>query len=181
MKKMLCLFLALLLTASFSACSNEEQDSPTPAQVKKYEYQQETPVSGGTLKLCMYEVDTLNPLVTKNFHNIKTLKLIYDSLFDVNSDFSYTPNLCESYTVSDDGLRYSLHIKSGVSFHSGARLTASDVDFSFKLLSQAESVYKTQLANVKSTGASGMTFQVTLNNPMANLPALLDFPVLSER
>lgn len=181
MKKMLCLFLVFLLTASFSACSSEEQDAPTPAQVKKYEYQQETPVSGGTLKLCMYEVDTLNPLVTKNFHNIKTLKLIYDSLFDVNSDFSYTPNLCESYTVSDDGLRYSFHIKSGVSFHSGARLTASDVDFSFKLLSQAESVYKAQFANVKSTGASGMTFQVTLNNPMANLPALLDFPVLSER
>ncbi len=42
------------------------------------------------------------------------------------------PWLAESHTVSDDGLEWVFKLRSGVSFHDGAPLTAEDVVFSFR-------------------------------------------------
>lgn len=178
-------FLSFLLCIAcvlpLGACAPADQPGQQPAQMKKYENMNETPVDGGTLRLCLFETDSLNPLVTKNSENIQTLKLIYDSLFAVNPDMSYTPNLCESYSLSADGLTYSLRLKSGVLFHDGTRLTASDADFSLRLIMEAEGPYSVKLSDIKSHSASGQTLQITLKRPVANFPALLDFPVVSER
>lgn len=180
-RHLISLLLCLACVLPLGACAPAENSGQQPAQMKKYENMNETPVDGGTLKLCLFETDSLNPLVTKNSENIQTLKLIYDSLFIVNQDLSYTPNLCESYSLSDDGLTYRFQIKSGVLFHDGTRLTASDADFSLRLITEAEGPYAAKLLDIKSHSASGQTLQITLKRPVANFPALLDFPVVSER
>ncbi len=182
MKK--CLFLwmvACLFLMLITACAPEEAPAPQPAQMKQYENQNETPTDGGTLKLCLYETDSLNPLITQNTENIQTLKLIYDSLFTVSQDLQYSPNLCESYTVSADGLTYQFQMKSGVYFHDGTPFTAKDVDFSLRLLLEAESPLASKLSDIRSYRASGSSFEIVLKRPVANFPALLDFPILSER
>ena len=151
MKK--CLFLwmvACLFLMLITACAPEEAPAPQPAQMKQYENQNETPTDGGTLKLCLYETDSLNPLITQNTENIQTLKLIYDSLFTVSQDLQYSPNLCESYTVSADGLTYQFQMKSGVYFHDGTPFTAKDVDFSLRLLLKAESPLASKLSDIRS-------------------------------
>lgn len=181
LRRLTAILLCALCAAALCSCAPAQEPETQPAQLKKYENQNETPTDGGTLKLCLFETDTLNPLITQNAENIKTLSLIYDSLFTVHQDFSYTPNLCESYSVSEDGLVYRFTIRSGILFHDGKRLTASDVDFSFRLLTEAESPYLAKLSDIKSHSARSSEWVVELRRPVANFPALLDFPVLSER
>ena len=178
-KRLIAVFLALMLAFSMSSCAYRDKNGETdegygPSNTEK----NETPVNGGILNLCIVEVDSLNPLSTKNESNLDVLRLMFDGLFNVNQDFSVTNNLCESYTISEDGLSYSFKIKDGIAFHDGAPLTAEDVDASFKLIEEAQSPYHTRFYNVESSHASSMTWHVTLKTPVINFPALLDFPIL---
>ncbi len=177
-------FVAVLLCAvcifMFSSCAQDKRNEQS-AQIIKYEDRHETPTKGGTLRLCLFETDTLNPLITKNAENIRTLKLIYDSLFSVYQDFSYVPNLCESYTVTEDGLEYAFEIKEGITFHDGSPLTAADANFSLSLIFESGSYYASVLSDIESFAANRQTLFIKLKRPVANFPALLDFPIVSER
>jgi peptide/nickel transport system substrate-binding protein len=63
------------------------------------------------------------------------LKNVYDQLFTLDPTASSAvlqPGLCEGFSVSEDGLTFSLRIRQGVRFHSGNALTAEDVVFSLR-------------------------------------------------
>ncbi|MBQ4516279.1 MAG: ABC transporter substrate-binding protein [Clostridia bacterium] len=182
LKRILAAFLCLACICSFSACKPEEEITETqPAEVKKYENHNEIPTDGGTLKLCLFETDTLNPLITQNAENIRTLMPLYNSLFTVNQDFSYAPDLCDSFSVYDDGINYSFELKNGITFHDGSPLTASDAAFSLSLIFEAQSPIASKLSDIASFSANGQTLFISLKRPVANLPALLDFPIISAK
>ncbi|PON11627.1 hypothetical protein C2W62_43825 [Candidatus Entotheonella serta] len=42
------------------------------------------------------------------------------------------PALAESWTESEDGLTYEFKLRPGITFHNGAPVTATDVEFSFQ-------------------------------------------------
>lgn len=181
-KRLTAIFLALALAICMSSCAYEKNgdnsENPYDSEVSE---KNETPINGGVLNLCIFEVDSLNPLTTQNESNLDTLRLMFDGLFTVNRDFSVTNNLCESYTVSEDGLSYSFKIKDGITFHDGTPLKAADVDASFKLIEKANSPYFSRFKNVSSSSASAMTWNVKMSSAVINFPALLDFPVLPEK
>jgi len=55
---------------------------------------------------------------------------IFEGLTRYASDGSILPGLAHSWDISDDGLVYTFHLRSGVKFHDGAEFDASDVKFS---------------------------------------------------
>lgn len=179
-KRLIAFILALTLAVCMSSCAYKDSNT-IPSNDAPEESVNETPVNGGVLNLCMFEVDSLNPLSTKNESNLDILRLMFDGLFTVNQDFSVTNNLCESFSVSEDGLGYTFKIRDGVTFHDGTPLTAEDVDASFRLIQEANSPYLARFDNVDSTSANGMTWSASLNSSVANFPALLDFPILPSK
>ena len=54
----------------------------------------------------------------------------YDPLFMVAEGRAVIPHVGKYWTVSDDGLTYTIKIKPGIMFHDGTELTAEDVAFS---------------------------------------------------
>lgn len=52
---------------------------------------------------------------------------VYESLFGLRDDGDLENLLAEDYTVSPDGLTYTVTLREGVTFHSGKPLTAQDV------------------------------------------------------
>ncbi len=50
-------------------------------------------------------------------------ELVYDSMYELNLDGSFTLSLAESVEVSDDGLVYTYKIRDGIKWHDG---TAAD-------------------------------------------------------
>ncbi len=178
MRRLIGMLLCMIFV--LSGCSSTPEDLIPPTEPEVVEYQQEegTPKAGGNLNLGIYGVDSLNPLLTKNAFNAQVLGILFDGLFRVNSDFSLTNRLCESYSSSGDGKSYTFQIRSDVYFHDGTRLTAQDVEYSCRLVATGEGVYRSRFDNVASYRASGNTLMVTLNQPDSNFPAMLDFPIV---
>lgn len=176
-------FFVLLLSALFlfcaTACSNPQNEkNPTPGELTEYENTNETPKDGGVLRLALIGAQTLNPILAENENNLYVLKLIYDGLFRTTPTDLTEPVLCESYSISPDGLSYELTLKSGVSFHDGSLLTAADADATLSLLLASEGIYQNRLSCIASHHSRDMTLYITLKYPVINFTALLDFPIL---
>lgn len=136
--------------------------------------------SDDILNLCIYNTDTLNPLETSVKHNAEVLSLMYDSLFTPSSDFSAVPNLAESFSVSSDGLTFTVQIRSGVKFQNGDALTCADVAASINTVIASAGYYKNRLGMIKSAESKDNCVEIYLKEPTANLSVLLDFPILPE-
>ena len=68
--------------------------------------------------------------MTTHYLNRVVLLNVYDMLFALGEDMGPRPSLVDKYTVSPDGLVYTLTLRRGVKFHSGKTLDAKDVVYS---------------------------------------------------
>src|SRR5271170_3242321 len=93
---------------------------------------------------------------------------IYEGLTKINSDFSVTPLLAESWTFSPDLKILTFKLKSGVKFQDGAPFASNDVKFSFERAAAANSTNKDKVffASIASIDASDpMTVSLNFKQP----------------
>ena len=89
---------------------------------------------GGTLRIGWAgSPDTLNPGIAILVESYTLFELVYDSMYDLNLDGSFTLSLAESVSVSDDGLTYTYKIRDGIKWHDGKPLTAEDIAWTYNL------------------------------------------------
>lgn len=131
--------------------------------------------------LAYYPNEAINPVLSQSKLNASFMKLIFEGLFELDSEFKPQNVLCESYNTAD-GLKYTFTIKSGVKFHSGAVLTAKDVAYTYNLAKNSQySVYYSRMANIASVKAvSDNTLSIVLKTKNNKLPALLDIPIFRQ-
>ena len=80
--------------------------------------------------------DSLNPGVGLSSDAYDIYNLVYDSLYQLQPDGTFTLELAESVDISEDGKTWTFKIRDGVTFHDGKPLTAQDVAFTFNLYMQ---------------------------------------------
>lgn len=93
---------------------------------------------------------------------------IYEGLTRFASDGSVIAGLAESWDISEDGLTYTFHLHSGVTFHNGAEMDSADVVYSLNRARAEDSVnaQKALFAGIESVDApDAMTVVVTLSAP----------------
>jgi peptide/nickel transport system substrate-binding protein len=80
------------------------------------------------------EPETLDPALAYETAGGEVIQNVYETLvfFDGEATDKFVPQLAESWDVSADGTVYTFKIRSGVKFHDGADLTASDIAYSFQ-------------------------------------------------
>ncbi|MFZ5884301.1 MAG: ABC transporter substrate-binding protein, partial [Chloroflexota bacterium] len=78
--------------------------------------------------------ETLDPALAYETAGGEIIQNVYETLvfYDGEATDKFVPQLAESWEVSEDGKVYTFKIRSGVKFHDGADLTASDVAYSFQ-------------------------------------------------
>jgi peptide/nickel transport system substrate-binding protein len=75
---------------------------------------------------------------TGNTYSARIMQLVYDTLLIKNENFELMPSLADSFVESEDHKTFTFHLRSGVQFHNGKPLTATDVKYTFdSLLSPA--------------------------------------------
>ena len=96
---------------------------------------------------------------------------VFEGLTRFGSDGSVNPGLAESWDISEDGLTYTFNLRSGVKFHDGTDLDATDVVFSLDRARAEDSTnaQKALFANITSVEAMGdTTVKVTLEKPQGS-------------
>lgn len=122
------------------------------------------------------EPDTINPGMALLEESFSIFSLIYDTLYVLNLDGSYSLSLAESVDVSEDGLVWTFKLRDGVKFSDGKPLTAEDVAFSFNLYSNADEfvfmpAYTTYFESVKAPSFDQVV--ITLTEPIPNMESQL--------
>jgi len=93
---------------------------------------------------------------------------VFEGLTRYQSDGSIAPALAESWDVSEDGLVYTFHLRSGVKFHDGTDMNAEDVKFSLERARAEDSTnaQKALFAGIASVDVvDDVTVSVTLSAP----------------
>lgn len=95
--------------------------------------------------------------------------LIQSTLTVTNADLTIGYDLATDYTVSDDGLTWTVTLRDDAFFTDGEQLTASDVAFTYNTVKQASSVNDfTMLDRAEATGDFTVVFH--MNRPFSIWP-----------
>jgi peptide/nickel transport system substrate-binding protein len=87
-----------------------------------------TPKTGGTLKIAYpAQPQTLDPHKTTANATRDPARLIYETLVTLNENYEVTPQLAETYQVSEDGKTVTFSLRKDITFHNGKEMKAEDV------------------------------------------------------
>lgn len=189
-RRSLCGVLAACMMVSLlSGCGKNAAESSTPASSFGIQSSaaassvdsaadSQAPVSSGTFSMPYNGSYGWNPYSCRSLENQAVMQLIYQGLFTLNQSFDAEPVLCQDYTVSDDGLTYTITLQSAW-FSSGNSLTAYDVTYSLAQAQESE-LYGGRFSDISGYEAvdSG-TVAIHLSSPNDRLPCLLNFPIIS--
>jgi len=186
-KRITAVIFALVLLFSLSGCQNLVdvlEDTSTQVDkttTKSSKLASNDPISGGSMSIAVYGIDTLDPILTKSESLQNAQKLIYDGLLAINQDRSISCNLAENYEISENGKTITFVLKQGVVFHDGHAFTAKDVDYTVNHIMSKDSPYTSFFSQVKSSYREGSyTYVFRLNNPDYNFLYHMDFPILED-
>lgn len=128
------------------------------------------------LSLIYDPTEQMNPFKSENTANRVLFSLIYQGLFSVNRDYEAEPVLCDRYTVTPDLKTYTFYIADAM-FSDGSRVTAVDVAASLNAALESK-WYGGRLQQVRSIEVAGEAVEIQLKIAVAELPVLLDIPVV---
>ncbi|MGW4028381.1 ABC transporter substrate-binding protein [Streptomyces sp. NPDC004838] len=131
------------------------------------------------LRWALYaEPSSLDPIYSNDFPPMEVLANVCESLLRINPDFTFQPSLAASWT-NPDSLTWVYKLRDGVTFHSGAKMTAEDVAYSLgrnldkSLGSYHDAVYK-NVESIKASGENEIT--VRLKKPDAQFNQAMATP-----
>ncbi|MCB8978239.1 MAG: ABC transporter substrate-binding protein [Ardenticatenaceae bacterium] len=180
------LWLFLLLAGLLAACGGSETDSADTDSSDSSDTTSETadtePADSSEPVVLRIgwagSPDTLNPGTAVLSEAYTLFELVYDSMYQLNLDGTYSLELADSVDVSEDGLVYTYHIRDGITFHDGEPLTAEDVAFSYNLYATQEDfpflpVYTEFFDTVEADDSNNVI--ITLTDAIPNIESQLIF------
>lgn len=179
MKQILSFLLATLLALSLFGCAPDDKPYvPTGDALDSGEGNTIAPPvqQDQQLSLIYYPNRSMNPYTCTDFTNRAIFPLLYQSLFSVDRNYNVIPILCDRYSVSPDMRTYTIYPAAAV-FSDGSTLTAADVAASL-LAAKAGNYYSGRFGHITGITATGDSVVITLDTPMADLPILLDVPIV---
>lgn len=132
------------------------------------------------------EPKSLDPQVDTSANDFRILLNLYDGLAEFKpGTLQVQPALAKSWDISKDGLTYTFHLRSGVTFTDGTPFNAAAVKFTFeRMLDKTSKYYDTgpfplsflfsSISDI--TVIDPMTIKFTLKEPFAPLLANLASP-----
>ena len=179
---LLALLLALLLIPGILAGCGKDPDTPTQPVDDQATEPEETKVDvaaerSESFGLCYQPDAGLNPYTCTRLANRPVMSLLYQGLFSVTSEYEAVPQLCKTYSHSDD-LETWVFTLEDARFSDGNSLTAKDVVASLEA-SRSSPVYGDRLRHVERIVATGpREVAIILDTAYERLPLLLDIPIV---
>jgi peptide/nickel transport system substrate-binding protein/oligopeptide transport system substrate-binding protein len=155
------------------------------------------PGSSGSHTINYYftaEPRSLDPALSTDVPTGEVVAMLFSNLTRFDVDGNLKPALAERWEISSDGLEYTFHLRSGVTFQNGRPLTARDIEASYlRVLSPSTTGGRNwpllpiagarQYADGKAQSVPGIsvpddsTVVFRLEEPLNIFPKLLAMPV----
>src|SRR5690242_13645660 len=133
-----CLLMTLmcLMTILLAACGNVigisksalNVAAPTPNGPPKAPDAQQTfhfPLVGSDL-----DIRTFDPALATDVPSTQSISMVFNGLVRVDDNLQVQPELAQSWDQSSDGLQWTFHLRSNLTFSDGTALTSRDVAYS---------------------------------------------------
>lgn len=181
MKKLISLLLCLCLL-TLPACGGPAADYVPTGDALAGEDDNLSPqvtegVSAQELMLAYYPDQSLNPFLCLDYTNRVLFSLVYQGLFAVDRNYTPIPILCSRFSISEDERSYTFYLENAT-FSDGTVLSTADVLASYAAARESD-YYKGRFLHIRDIFLAengGITF--TLDTPYADLPLLLDIPIV---
>ncbi len=109
------------------------------------------------------------PITPANFNTFIGYYLVgwvYDPLFARTPELGVTPALATEYSVSEDGLTWTVQLRDDVTWHDGEPFTADDVVFSYNFLVDAgRAPNLTTIESIEASGDHEVVIQLASASP----------------
>lgn len=166
------IFFAALLVLTLQTCGQHQQKAPA-----------------NVFRLNQHNtITSLDPAFSRSQANLWVANQVFNSLVQLDDDLVIKPCISDAYSISDDGLRYTFHLRNDVFFHDdacfsnqiGRRVTAQDVVYSFsrildaRVSSPGSWVFKDKVAdNEPFIALNDSTFELRLLRPFRPMLGIL--------
>ncbi len=98
---------------------------------------------------------------------------LWEKLVTLDGNAEAVPELCESYTVSEDGTTITFYLRSGVKFHDGSIMDADDVVASMNRWIEGFSSAKTMVGDARFEKVDDLTVKIVGESSLILLPAMI--------
>ncbi|WP_048631828.1 ABC transporter substrate-binding protein [Mycolicibacterium aurum] len=126
--------------------------------------------SGSLVAAIAGEPDQLDPHKTTAYFSFEVLENVFDTLVEPDENLQMQPALAESWETSADELTWTFHLRPGVTFHDGTRLTADDVVYSYRRIIDEQLANSDKFSSVQSVEATDpATVVIRVDRPTPNM------------
>lgn len=180
------LFLLVLLMFILAACQTASPDAEEAAQEGDDTTATPEATSGQTVAdpLIVLIDNDEGPITPPNFNTFIGYYLVgwvYDPLFARTPDLNVVPALAKDYTVSDDGLTWTIQLRDDVKWHDGEPFTAEDVVFTYHFLTDAgRAANLGTIENMEMTGEHEVVITLSTPNPFFLREGLAGYFIMPE-
>ncbi len=175
-KYVFIIFIIVLAVITFSIYKKESKNTEKKSVVQENE-ENENVVR--ELRLAISQLDTINPIISKNKHVQEISKIIFDPLIDLNENYSKRYALASEVSKTDD-YTYIIKLREDVKWSDGSSFKAEDVRYTIELLKNIDSIYSQNVYNVVGCDViDDNTLKLTLNAQVPFFEYNLTFPIMS--
>ncbi len=172
MKKLISLFMVLVMLLSLSACGSDGGSTTKANEERKIKETLTVTISGEPTSLCPHAVGQLNAYIV-DF-------CLYDTLLKKDSSGKILANLATSWDLIDD-THIRFHLRDDVKFSNGDKMTAEDVVFTIKTITEHATTKSTyaRFDGENTKAEDDKTVLLVLKQPFAAVYDFLTHPYSS--
>ena len=126
-----------------------------------------SPACAATIRAVMNsDLKIVDPIWTTAYITRDHGYMIYDTLFATDANGNVQPQMVDKYTLSADGLVYTLTLRDGLLWHDGKPVTSDDCIASIKRWGAKDATGQKMMSFVKGFEAvDARTFRIVLTSP----------------
>lgn len=180
LKYLFIIFVAILVGYSIFYIKRQNEEVKQQEDISSVE-EQNNLTTINTLRVAGINVDSINPIISKNQNVQDFSKLIYEPMLTISEDYQIEKCLAKEW-INLNETAYVVVLKENIKWHTGEGLTANDVKFTIEQIQALgeNSIYYQNVKNIINVEIlSTYTVKMTINEKIPFFEYNLTFPIMS--